>query len=499
MCQDLFVRLKASARLPSPPGVALRILELTRSDEVSLEDMARTISSDPALASQILKFINSPMGGMGRRVSSLNEAVRQIGLRGVQLIALSFSLVSAGKRDGCPSFNYDHFWSRSLACAVAAKRFARNAGNIDANESFIVGLLYHIGQLAMACGIPVEYESVLQAGASSSSELLETESARLGQNHIQAGARLLEEWELPDAIWKTIAATAGGIPSDSRQPGATPERILATADVVATLLCDSKEERAPKVDEILRLVSRNFQITEAAWPDLYDQIVQEWQAYGNLLSVKTGKERPFRDLQDEARDHIAAISMATQMENQGIREENARLWKRSTLDGLTGVANRASFDDLLAGEIERCRRLDRPLSLCLIDIDHFKRFNDAHGHQAGDLVLRTVAETLDGSVRKADRVARYGGEEFAVILPDTGLDEAIPMAERLRVALETMPLRHQGRRLQVTASFGLASARWPGAPQTAEALVETADRCLYEAKRAGRNCCRPEPIFRKAA
>ena len=166
MISDLYQRLKASNRLPSPPGVALRILELARSDDTSLEDLAKILSSDPALASRLLKFANSPSAGFGRQISTLDEAVNQIGLRGVQLMALSFSLVSSGKVDVCPSFALDLFWSRSLACAVSAKIFATSAGRIDPNEAFIVGLLFHIGQLAMLrrmAGAPIRGENYSQA------------------------------------------------------------------------------------------------------------------------------------------------------------------------------------------------------------------------------------------------------------------------------------------------------------------------------------------------
>src|SRR5207247_1088191 len=172
----------------SPAGVAVRILELAQSDEASIDDVAQAISSDPALANRMLKFANSPSSGIGRRISTMDEAVKQIGLRGVQLMALSFSLVSSGTVGVCPSFDLERFWSRSLACAVAAKIFARAAGGIDANEAFIMGLLLHIGQLAMACGIPDAYESVLRAAWRRPQDLLAIEQEQLGATHLNAGA-----------------------------------------------------------------------------------------------------------------------------------------------------------------------------------------------------------------------------------------------------------------------------------------------------------------------
>ena len=154
MKDELVRLLKASNRLPSPPGVALRILELARSDDATLDDLAKTLSTDPALAGRILKYVNSPQAGLGRSITSLDQAVSQIGFRGVQMMALSFSLVSAGNGQVCAGFEFDRFWTRSLACAVANKVLSETAGRLDPNEAFITGLLYHIGQIALACGVP---------------------------------------------------------------------------------------------------------------------------------------------------------------------------------------------------------------------------------------------------------------------------------------------------------------------------------------------------------
>ena len=496
---ELYNRLKASNRLPSPPGVALRILELARSDDTSLDDLAKTISSDPALASRMLKFVNSPSAGFGRRISTLNEAVNQIGLRGVQLMALSFSLVSAGKVKVCPSFNFDRFWSRSLACGVAAKQFAATAGRIDPNESFITGLLLHIGQLALACGVPEDYETVLVRAAGHAQDLPAIELELLGMTHIDAGTCLLQDWKLPEGIWQTITESQSDVSTPLKSGRSPASRALRLADLTATLLCDSKEERSGKVEEILQLVKECFEIEEIEWSELYEQIVRDWKAYGQLLSVKAGTSKSFRDLQEEAREQITALSMATQIENLDIKEQNVRLLHRSRTDALTGVANRAAFDERLSGEMDRARRTQCPLALCFLDIDHFKKFNDTHGHQVGDQVLQAVAKALDETVRKMDLVARYGGEEFAVIAPECNLTKASSLAERLRETIEEIQLEVGDQKLRVTTSIGVAFAQWPTYPRSSEEIIKAADAKLYEAKHAGRNCCRIEEDLKRAA
>jgi diguanylate cyclase (GGDEF)-like protein len=159
----------------------------------------------------------------------------------------------------------------------------------------------------------------------------------------------------------------------------------------------------------------------------------------------------------------------------------------SITDGLTKLYNHRFFQDALKREFARSQRHQSPLSLALLDIDHFKRFNDTYGHQQGDVVLQELARTLRGQVRNLDVVARYGGEEFAVIMPDAPVDVALRVAERLRAAVEGHPVEGPTGPLSVTISLGVASV--PHAEITAPAaLIAAADRALYRAKERGRNC-----------
>lgn len=171
-----------------------------------------------------------------------------------------------------------------------------------------------------------------------------------------------------------------------------------------------------------------------------------------------------------------------------IHAAHRRLKQIATLDGLTCIPNRRYFDDTLTTEWKRCQRAGAPLSLLLIDIDYFKQFNDAYGHQAGDQCLKAVASALNESLfRVEDSVARYGGEEFAAILPGTAAAGALAVAERMRASTSELRIPHKhGVDSFVSCSIGVASTH-PVAEQTAEQLLQAADHSLYEAKHAGRN------------
>jgi diguanylate cyclase (GGDEF)-like protein/PAS domain S-box-containing protein len=163
------------------------------------------------------------------------------------------------------------------------------------------------------------------------------------------------------------------------------------------------------------------------------------------------------------------------------------LIERATHDALTGVFNRRHVEDVLGKEVERAERHARPLAVAILDADHFKRINDTHGHQTGDEVLRAISDRCRKTLRANDVLGRYGGEEFVIVFPETRLEEAGAVAERLRVAVAGSPISVGDGRLGVTVSIGLA-AHAPG--QDAGALLHRADAALYTAKQSGRNLVR---------
>lgn len=162
-----------------------------------------------------------------------------------------------------------------------------------------------------------------------------------------------------------------------------------------------------------------------------------------------------------------------------------KLLTMATTDSLTGLANRLFFQTEARREIHRAARYGRPLSIIVIDLDHFKYVNDTFGHAAGDTVLRQLARIIVVTMREGDVIGRVGGEEFAVLLPETNLDGAVASAERLRQRVGSHVFRHQDTSIQVTISLGVAQhsaqySKW-------EAFFEAADKALYEAKANGRN------------
>jgi diguanylate cyclase (GGDEF)-like protein len=180
------------------------------------------------------------------------------------------------------------------------------------------------------------------------------------------------------------------------------------------------------------------------------------------------------------------LLLRTVADQVAVAVNHARLYERqqqlALTDSLTGCVNRRSFEMQLERDLRLATRMRQPVSLIMLDIDHFKRVNDTHGHDAGDAALRFLADVLRDELRGVDTAARYGGEEFAVILPQANLDGALIVAERLRARLETTDIPAIGR---ITASFGIAT--FPLHANSRTQLVSAADRALYDAKHEGRN------------
>jgi diguanylate cyclase (GGDEF)-like protein len=194
--------------------------------------------------------------------------------------------------------------------------------------------------------------------------------------------------------------------------------------------------------------------------------------------------KPFHDEELVARVRVHLKVKALQEE---LRDKNARLEELSNTDGLTSLKNRRHFMELAEVELMRAKRYETPLAVVMLDVDHFKSINDRYGHQTGDRALVTVAEVLRRDLRRHDVAGRYGGEEFVLLLPHTNSQGALAVAERYRKNMASVTIPSEAGEFSITVSLGVAS--FPDTPvESLEDLLRAADRALYAAKGAGRDC-----------
>lgn len=255
------------------------------------------------------------------------------------------------------------------------------------------------------------------------------------------------------------------------------EIIVAEQDLVEDQLADLKKIVA-SVGGLTADVARGIDQHNTFMQEISDELSGD--ASGDSASVLTAVASLIK-----ANESMQSELNSTKQKLQDQTKQIDAFAEDARTDSLTGLANRRAFDELiqqhLASQIEK----QKPTTLLMLDVDHFKRFNDRHGHLAGDEVLRSVSRVLREMVREKDIPARYGGEEFAVIFPNTTLEEAAPVAVEVRRAIYRSVVNFEEKSLRVTASAGIAQSR-NGESDTE--WIKRADEALYAAKNAGRNC-----------
>ncbi|MEI7970217.1 MAG: HDOD domain-containing protein [Betaproteobacteria bacterium] len=665
MERQSFDELKTTGKLPSPAGVALRIMELCRQDEVTLTEIAHVVQVDPALSGRLVKFANSATTGPRRPVTAIVDAIRLLGVNTVRQLALGFSVLGQHRTGACNAFDYHGFWARSLASAITANALCMRTRTAAPDEAFACALMARVGSLALATLYPDTY-GPLVAAAPDAESLLRLEREQFRTDHLEMTAALLEEWRLPPVFVRAIAHHED--PTAAHYPDGSREAALCLVFHLATrigLFCGSSDDGRKAMLMDLVLEGARLGLEAEALGVLVDQVVAEWHAWGRLLDVATEDVPPFATLAaaaaSEAPSAVAretmppivvgtigtppepvdlpgaespaaapasasatsagapaevealrilvvdddstvlkvvsrllaqegysvgtahdgrdalrlAVSGKPQMivcdwlmpgmdglslcrslratdegkriyfllltsneeedrlveafeagvddfitkpvsrrvltarlraglrvirmqqeierDSQSLRRfatelalANRRLRQAALTDPLTALPNRRYAMERLDQEWSASLRNRRTFSVMMVDIDRFKAVNDAHGHEAGDQVLRQVAITLRKAARSEDVICRLGGEEFLVISPDTQLAPVMRLAERLRQAICAVPMMVGALHYPLSVSIGVAE-RLPSMVHFDE-LLKAADVVLYRAKRAGGNC-----------
>lgn len=232
----------------------------------------------------------------------------------------------------------------------------------------------------------------------------------------------------------------------------------------------------------------------------FDLLLQQWSVFlcgaaaGILLTALLAwllfclqQKKWQQNVADQLEDSIQQRTLELQITLTELADKNKQLEQQNTRDALTGVRNRAFFDQKLSAEIKRSRRERSTLGLLMIDIDHFKAINDNHGHLVGDLVIKEVANCVQQELKRStDHLCRYGGEEFAIILPNTDTEGAMVLAEQVRLCLANHPIQYEDLTLSITVSIGCYAAIAEINSISVD-YIQAADKALYQAKNEGRN------------
>ncbi len=293
----LFDKFKSSGLLPSPKGPALSVVKLTQDDDVTNEQLAHVIQTDPALVARLLKLANSCRSPGARPVLAVKDAMTILGLNAVRGLALGFSLMRNQNVQRCMGFNYPAFWSRSLARATAMQALAASSRLMQSDEAFCLGLLSQVGELGLASLFPDDYARLLGSTPGTGLALLQAERKAFEFDHAELSAALLADWGFPGNLVDPVRLYEQA-KAESLNPGSRPERLLLTlmlAEKIATIcLADPQDRRALMAN--LLLLGGQTSIDANDLMALCDKVVLDWTDWCRLLAVPSHHLPPFVDL-----------------------------------------------------------------------------------------------------------------------------------------------------------------------------------------------------------
>jgi two-component system, cell cycle response regulator len=468
--------------LPTLPRVAMRVLEISRQEDANFSRLADAMSADPALVAKVLKTVNSSFYGLSQPIKSLNHALVILGMHTIKTLALGFSFVRGIATGPSESFDYVRFWRQSLYTAVFARGLAKMQSSADFEQAFLAGLLSDLGTLVMHRALGSRFDELLSASGGDQLKLQQLSQQNFDLDHAAVGAALVQQWNFPSGLVQPIRNRLQ-FPAPPAK-GQTGE-ILHSATICAQVFAAAQRGY---FDNARAHLQDQFGFSWTQTRDLFADTSAKTSEMASLLEVSINPGRAYEEIEEEAREALIEITLAAQRQAEAALVQNQRLHTLARTDGLTGLSNRRHFTEFLADAFSGAVAGCTPLSLIMLDIDKFKSVNDTYGHQAGDAVLENMGQLVKSMTPKGALSARYGGEEMAIVLKDVSAGEAMEIAEAIRQRAADLRTCLDSLVIPVTASLGVATMDADNAFASPDEIVGAADRALYAAKGAGRNC-----------
>ncbi len=299
-----FEELKATGLLPSPTGIGLEILRLTRDDNVSATDIGRVLQADPALTGRTLRLANTGNAASSRAVANIADAVARLGTRTVGAIALGFTVLAGNRSGKCRGFDYQRFWSHSLARAVATQILCSHTRNFNPADGFTAGLLADVGRLALASIHTEQYAAVISEWNNGSREaLLRLEHAAFVTDHNELSGVMLADWGLPQGVCEAARyqenPSASGL--EERSAGRELARIVHAASQIADVCVARNDHQAAASAAELVACCEAVGIDAVALAALFERVFNQWAEWGRLLDISTKKVPNLAQLIEEGR------------------------------------------------------------------------------------------------------------------------------------------------------------------------------------------------------
>ena len=491
---ELLKQIASNPNIPSPPTVILRVLEKASTPDCSIADLCKVIRMDPGLSGKILRIVNSALFGLSRPVTSIEQALRVVGVNPARLLVLSIALPEMNAKTKLPAAVVQRYWKASISGAIVAHGLAQHCKLLDPEDDMAAGLLRDIGELVLQQVFPKNAKEVAllpeEVGVDSQCDVEET---HYGLHHAEVSAFILDRWRLPTEM--TEAIRWHHAPSRGKYSTPKVERRAYTLYFAtrAAQLVQCPDQ--PLVfRELYQLGKEHFGMNESEVLAFLGPLNQKASDFAALLQVDMGEAGDFSGALARAGEELVHLSVSASLDNQRAQEKTQRLqseakrWREEAVfDPLTKLFNRRFLESKLHEWFLASQQDSRPFGLLFIDLDGFKPLNDRFGHAFGDVVLQRVAACLQHEVRKDDIVARHGGDEFCVLADSMEEVGIRALGQRIMAGVHNLLIRHGTHEGRVGASIGAVHCNSGSAWTAPQELLSGADRAMYLAKAQGKN------------
>lgn len=498
--KDELRKVFSKAKLPSNPAIAAQILELVHDPNSNAEQFGEIIQADASLSARLLKMANSAHYAQRKPATTIHRAVTVLGLRRIRMVVLGFQLVSNLDRLGKCPFDLKTFWQQSVLRGCLAREIARLAVPEHIEEAFLIGLLQDCGVLTLVQVLGKEYADCYANEDLSPTAFHTQEKKRFAHTHVDAISVMVDEWNLPDVIADPLRRHHNRIDIGKR---ATDFHKLCAVSYFMGSMCLCGEQTVCKSEPQLNAYAKHhLGLSGEDLDKCFANAAESYKDMAVLLREQLPIDLDVTDLLERANGLLSRVASETDVQLSEAEDQHEQIQRqqdhlkhalsqyreRAARDPLTGLLNRAALFDAAKECTKQGTLNDISLMVQFLDLDNFKLLNDQFGHQAGDNVLRAVADTIGACMGKHGLCGRFGGEEFVIVFPDIENKHAEIKAKEINDRIRNIDYARLGVDKPITCSLG---AIWveSGDFATLQELISTADELMYQAKRGGKDHC----------
>ncbi len=466
-------RIMNSPQMPTLPAVAVQVLELTSRRDVELAEIARVVEHDPAIATRVLKTVNSSFYGLTRRVGSIRQALAYLGMETVKGLVLGFSLARTFRSDEDVVFDFNEYWRRSILAASAARAIAGIVRKGDPDEAFVAALVRDIGMIALWRYFDDRYLQLLDLAAGDHAKLPALERRHFEVDHAEIGAAMVEGWKFPSQIVDVVLLHQHG--TEVAAQDEDMRRIVLLAGEVAESLAGDPAHAQAALRRYETHAAEWFELRRGTAMAALKSITEHAQELGRLFELETGDSPDVDALLEEA-DRLRRSIRVTMPEGEEAPDR----------DPITGLPDRSVFQRDLLETFDS----ESSLAIVLVGVDGMREINREGGPGSGDAALARASEAVVRATRDACGeqavVHRFVGAELAVLVRGEGVARASALAERLRAAVRLSPFSDDALGLRsLGVSVGVATRSNSSGPASPDELLRAAMMALSEARRTG--------------